>query len=44
MNPHLMGECRLQCTQFEGKLELYLVSKVVTCKISFILNYSKDHI
>ncbi len=37
-----MGECTLQCTQFEWNLE-HIISKV-TCKISFVLNYFKDHI
>jgi hypothetical protein len=29
-----MGECTLQCTQFEGNLELHVILKVVTRKIS----------
>jgi hypothetical protein len=39
-----MGECTLWCTQFEGNLELHIVSKVATRKTSLILNYFKDHI
>jgi hypothetical protein len=41
---HDFGECTLQCTQFERNLELHIISKVVTHKISLTLNYFKDHI
>ncbi len=41
---HDLGECTLQCTEFEGNLELHIVSKVITHKISLALNYFKDHI
>jgi len=37
-----MGECTLQCTQFEETLALHIISKVITCKILDILNYFKD--
>ncbi len=43
-NNNVKGECTVQCTQFEGNLELYVISKVATCKISLTLNYFKDHI
>jgi hypothetical protein len=39
-----MGVGNLQCTQFELNLELHIVSKVTTCKISLTLNNFKDHI
>jgi hypothetical protein len=38
INICLEGECALQCTQFEGNLELHIASKVATPKISFTLN------
>jgi hypothetical protein len=38
------GECTLRCTQFEGNLELHIISKVVTHKTSLTLNYFIDHI
>ncbi len=34
----------LWCTHFVLELEIHIVSKVVTCKISFILSSSKTHI
>ncbi len=43
-NNNVKGERTVQCTQFEGNLELYVISKVGTCKISLTLNYFKDHI
>jgi hypothetical protein len=43
-NNNVKGECTVQCTKFEGNLELYVISKIATCKISLTLNYFKDHI
>jgi hypothetical protein len=33
------GECMLECTQFERKMKLNIISKILTHNISFILNY-----
>jgi hypothetical protein len=38
------GVGKLWSTQFEANLELHIVSKIATRKISFTLNYFKDHI
>jgi len=40
----VLGVGKLQCTQFEANLELHIVLKAATCKISFTLNNFKDHI
>jgi hypothetical protein len=34
----------LWCTHFVLELEIHIGAKVVTCKISFILSSSKNHI
>jgi hypothetical protein len=36
-----MGVSMVQCTHFVSKLEVHIVSKVVTCQISLILNFLK---
>jgi hypothetical protein len=40
----IQGEYILWYTQFVGKLELHIVSKLTTHNISFTLNYFKSHI
>jgi hypothetical protein len=41
---HVAGVGKLWSTQFVANLEIHIVSKVTICKISFTLNYFKDHI
>ncbi len=39
-----MGISMVQCTHLMLKLEIHVISKVLTHKISLILNSSKNHI
>jgi hypothetical protein len=40
----LMGISMVQCTHFVSKLELHIMSEVLTQNNSLILNSSKDHV
>jgi len=38
------NKCMVWCENFELKVEIHIISKAVTHKISFILNSSKNYI
>jgi hypothetical protein len=38
------GVSMVWCTHFTSKLKIHIISKVITYKISFTLNYSRNHI